>query len=204
MIAFLQRPSWAEVDVTPSSSVPLDYDRLRDSLAEAGAVVALAELHGGICGALCAGGVPAAQRWLEDSLDDEELVGSTAGLGEELAAVVGASATMLADEEFKFEPLLPDDEAPLEEQVQAVALWCHGFLGGVGLTAPSTARSEALAEILRDFAEISRAGLGEDEATGDDEPAFALAEIHEYVRVSVQLVFEELGVERSVAARDVH
>jgi uncharacterized protein YgfB (UPF0149 family) len=177
---------------------------LRDSLADAGAVVALAELHGGICGALCAGGVPAAQRWLEDSLDDEELAGSTAGLGEELAAVVGASATMLAGDEFKFEPLLPDDAAPLEERVQALALWCHGFLGGVGMTAARTAPSEALAEILRDFAEISRAALSEDEAAGGDEPAFALAEIHEYVRASVQLVFEELGAERSVAPRDVH
>ena len=39
--------------MTPSSAVPLDYDRLRDSLAAAGAVVALAELHGGVCGALC-------------------------------------------------------------------------------------------------------------------------------------------------------
>lgn len=191
--------------MTPSSAVPpLDYDHLRDSLAEAGAVVALAELHGGICGALCAGGAPAAQRWLEDCLDDEDLAGSTADLLEGLAAVLGASATMLADPEFKFELLLPDDESPLDEQVQALALWCHGFLGGVGMTAPGIARSEALAEILRDFAEISRAGLSEDEAAGEDQTAFALAEIHEYVRVSVQIVFEELSSERAVAVRDVH
>jgi hypothetical protein len=191
--------------VTPNPAVPpLDYDRLRDSLAEAGAVVVPAELHGGICGALCAGGAPAAERWLEACLDDEALAAPTADLVEDLAAVVGASATMLADREFKFTPLLPDDESPLEEQVQALALWCHGFLGGIGMTAPSLARSEALAEILRDFAEISRAGLSEDEAAGQDRSAFALAEIQEYVRVSVQIVFEELDPERAVAARDVH
>lgn len=191
--------------MTPSSAVPpLDYDRLRDSLAEAGAVVALAELHGGICGALCAGGAPAAERWLEDCLADEDLAASTAELADELRAVVGASATMLADGELKFEPLLPDDDAPLEDQVQALALWCQGFLGGIGMTAPSIARSEVLAEILRDFAEISRAGLSEDEAAGQDQTAFALAEIHEYVRVSAQIVFEELRDERAVAARDVH
>src|SRR5512134_497785 len=56
--------------VTPTSATPsLDYDRLRDHLAGAGAVVAPAELHGGVCGALCAGGTPAANRWLTDCLD---------------------------------------------------------------------------------------------------------------------------------------
>ena len=58
--------------MTPSSAIPpLDYERLRDSLAAAGAVVALAELHGGVCGALCAGGMTAARRWLAESLDDD-------------------------------------------------------------------------------------------------------------------------------------
>ena len=115
---------------------------------------------------------------------------------------------MLADRELEFAPLLPDDDAPLEEQVQALALWCQGFLSGVGTTAPSAARHSAagapLGEILRDFAEISRAGLSEDEAAGLGQPDFALAEIQEYVRVSVQIVFEELGAERAAATRDVH
>jgi hypothetical protein len=99
-------------------------------------------------------------------------------------------------------------DEPLVEQVEAVAAWCQGFLNGVGSTAPAAARSSAdgtaLGEILRDFAEISRAGLSEEEAEGHDEPDFALAEIQEYVRVSVQIVFEELGPLRAAAAPEVH
>jgi uncharacterized protein YgfB (UPF0149 family) len=195
--------------VTPSSAIPaLDYDRLRDSLAAAGAVVALAELHGGVCGALCAGGTPAARRWLMDCLDDQELAGSTAGLEDELDELIGVSDRTLADPDLKFEPLLPDDEAPLAEQVQALALWCQGFSSGVGTTAPSAVRQStdgsSLGEILRDFAEISRAGLSEEEAAGQGQADFALAEIHEYVRVSVQIVFEELGAERAAASRELH
>jgi uncharacterized protein YgfB (UPF0149 family) len=190
-----------------SATPPLDYDRLRDSLADAGAVVALAELHGGVCGALCAGGEPAARRWLKDCLDDEELA-TAAALADELEELVDTSAKMLADSELRFEPLLPSDDVPLEEQVQALALWCHGFLSGLGITAPGIgARSterDSLGEILRDFAEISRAGLSEDEAAGEGQPDFALAEIHEYVRVSAQIVFEELDTERSAVPRDVH
>jgi uncharacterized protein YgfB (UPF0149 family) len=81
-------------------------------------------------------------------------------------------------------------------------------LSGVGNTAPSSVRSSsevgALAEILRDFAQISRAGLSEEEAEGHGQPDFALAEIREFVRVSVQLAFEELGPVRAAAAGEVH
>lgn len=193
--------------MTPSAPTALpDYEQLRDTLVNAGAVVALTELHGGLCGALCAGGVPAAQRWLADSLDDMDL--DAAAVAEELAELVSASARMLVDGDLQFEPLLPGDDAPLDEQVQALALWCHGFLGGVGVAAAGTARTAAegatLKEILGDFAEISRAGLSEDEAAGQGQPDFALAQIHEYVRVSVLIVYEELRAERTAAVHDLH
>jgi uncharacterized protein len=193
--------------VTPSSATPpLDYDRLRDSLAAAGAVVALAELHGGVCGALCAGGLVAARRWVVDSLDDAELGVAPPALVDELEELIGTSSRMLEDEDLRFEPLLPSDDTPLPEQVEALAVWCQGFLSGVGSTAPAhgSAEGDALGEVLRDFAEISRAGLSEDEADGEGQPDFALAQIHEYVRVSVQLVFEELAPLRVAAAREVH
>ena len=193
--------------MTPSAPTALpDYEQLRDTLVNAGAVVALTELHGGLCGALCAGGVPAAQRWLADCLDDMDL--DAAAVAEELADLVSASARMLVDGDLKFEPLLPGDDAPLDEQVQALALWCHGFLGGVGVAAADAARTAAegatLKEILGDFAEISRAGLSEDEAAGQGQPDFALAQIHEYVRVSVLIVYEELRAERTAAVHDLH
>ena len=194
--------------MTPSSATPsLDYDRLRESLAAAGAVVALAELHGGVCGALCAGGPAAARRWLSDSLDDAELGASAAALSDDLEELISTSSKMLEDDELTFEPLLPSDDSPLAEQVDALAVWCQGFLSGVGSAASAAARSsvegDAVGEILRDFAEISRAGLSDDEADGQVEADFALAQIHEYVRVSVQLAFEELAPSRA-AAREVH
>jgi uncharacterized protein YgfB (UPF0149 family) len=192
--------------VTLSSATPsLDYDRLRESLASIGAIVAVAELHGGVCGAVCAGGAPAARRWVKDCFDDEQLAESAAAIADELEQLVGASAKLLADSTLEFEPLLPDDDAPLDEQVQALAAWCQGFLGGLGATARrERIQSDSLREILHDFAEISRAGLSEDEAAGQGQPDFALAELHEYVRVSAQLVFEELVGERTPPSSSVH
>ena len=204
-----------------SATPPLDYDRLRESLSAAGAVVALAELHGGVCGALCAGGVDAARRWLLDALDDADAGAATAmdggsaenagssfrppaAVADDLEELIGTSSKLLEDPELTFEPLLPSDDAPLAEQVEALAAWCQGFLSGVGSTAPAAVEGDALGEILRDFAEISRAGLSEDEEAGHDQPDFALAEIHEYVRVSVQLAFEELAPVRAAAVGEVH
>jgi uncharacterized protein len=191
-----------------SSPIPaLDYDGLRDTVVAAGAVVAPAELHGGVCGALCAGGVPAAKRWLLDALEDEQLAASPTKLAGDLEALIDTSARMLDSEELEFEPLLPDDDTPLADQVEALAAWCQGFLSGIGSTAPAAIRAsaegDAIAEILRDFAEISRAGLSDEEAAGQNQPDFALAEIREYVRVSVALVFDELRPLRAPSS-DVH
>jgi uncharacterized protein YgfB (UPF0149 family) len=175
---------------------------------------------------LCAGGLGAARRWLLDSLDDAEAGASPADVADELDELIGTSSKMLEEGELTFEPLLPSDDAPLAEQVEALAMWCQGFLSGVGSTAPAgrellpafaalppsmagaasgAVEGDALGEILRDFAEISRAGLSDDEAAGQDQPDFALAEIHEYVRVSVQIAFDELTLVRAAAAaREVH
>ena len=193
-----------------------DYDALRESLSGSGTLVVLPELHGGLCGALCVGGPSAAERWLDGFLADSDAadVAATRAVGIELQR---AAWTALADAELAFDPLLPSDDALLEEQVQALALWCSGFLNGVGASAPdlvarnakpteaaaATASAE-VAEILSDFAEMARAGVDEEDAADADQADFALAELKEYVRVSVQIVFEQLADRREAAARDAH
>jgi hypothetical protein len=203
--------------VTAGSDISTnDYDTLRESLRSAGALLALPELHGGLCGALCAGGPTAAERWLDDFLADHEArkAADVRAVGRDLERAAWQS---LADGELAFEPLLPSDDAPLEEQVQALAHWCHGFLNGLGATAPDlvgrnlkpTATAAAVAtaevaEILGDFSEISRAGIDDEDAADRDRADFALAELKEYARVSAQIVFEQLVERRAAAARDVH
>jgi uncharacterized protein YgfB (UPF0149 family) len=61
-----------------------------------------------------------------------------------------------------------------------------GFEGALG-------ESDEVAEIVGDLIEIGKASL-DVEAAGDDESAeAAYAEVAEFVRVGVQIVFEELG-----------
>ena len=192
---------------------PLDYAALHDALASSGAVIALAELHGGVCGALCAGAVTAAQHWVVDCLRDDDLE-PNADIGTALDEVILRTWRMLEDRELAFEPLLPSDDDAIDDRVQALALWCHGFLSALGANAPDVARqlhgkgatgeAATVGEILGDFAEISRAGLGEGEVESGNEPDFALAELIEYVRVGVQIVFEDMTPRRTVAGSGPH
>jgi uncharacterized protein YgfB (UPF0149 family) len=212
------KPLTAQDDSEVTAPIAPHYDALRESLSHAGAVVAAPELHGGICGALCAGGPVAAARWLDEALADDAAdgvadAGASAALREPLQDLLRTSWQALQEAELALELLLPDDDSPLDEQAAALAAWCQGFLAGLGRSAPELGRVDPgkpraepgpLEEIMTDFAEISRAGITDEDAADPTQAEFALAEVQEYVRVSVQIVFGELAARREAASRDVH
>ncbi len=184
------------------------YETLSEELADAGVVPSLAELHGGLCGIMCIAGVAAANQWLDQQLEEWHQQGGTP-IGETLREVEHETWRMLNESDMAFEPLLPGDEQPLDAQVRALAAWCHGFLSGLGLgglkmTGKGSDAEEAVAEIARDFAEISRAALGPDDEQDLEQAGFALAELKEYVRISVQLVFEHFGNRAEDVSGTIH
>jgi uncharacterized protein YgfB (UPF0149 family) len=174
------------------------YVELRDALRHAGAAVDPAELHGGLCASLCAGGRDAAQVWIAECVPESDVA---PGAGRQVHAALGKlerdTWQGLASTEMHWQPLLPDDDVSLKERVAALAAWCHGFLTGLGLADAQFASLGRLGaeadEILRDFAEISRAGL---DGPATNEADFQLTELVEYVRVGTQMMFEGLGPSR--------
>jgi len=190
----------------------MEYESLGVALSDARLPMTAWELHGGLCGALCAGKVEAATSWIDECLTACDMEDSALQALRERCRELGLDTwRRLMGAEFEFCLLLPSEHATLPERVSALALWCHGFLSGLGLAAgcspgaePSrgTAGEETFAsveEIMADFAEISRAGLSAAERRNVTEADFALAELIEYVRVSVQIVFEELEPTRAPA-----
>jgi uncharacterized protein YgfB (UPF0149 family) len=76
-----------------------------------------------------------------------------------------------------------------------MAQWCEGFLHGLVAEKHSEElkkrlAEEPLADIIKDMLEITRAMVGDDE---DDDIDNDLAELDEYLRVAVQLTYEELA-----------
>lgn len=169
-------------------------------MVRARVIVAVSELHGGMCGLLCAGGAAAVPAWVEECLGNGDSVEDALGaVRDQLRELELDSWRSLTGSGLDFYPLLPDDDTDLGERVGALALWCQGFLSGLGLAGFSLeenalGESDAaqLEEIVYDFSEISRAGLSPGEFDDDDEADFTLAELVEYVRVGVQIVFEAL------------
>jgi uncharacterized protein YgfB (UPF0149 family) len=166
------------------------FKDFEDVLAGAGSLADAAEAHGSLCGALCSVSPYKMQDWVNEILPDG------ASLSDESAAmlerVFAATAASFGEQGMEFEPLLPDDEQPLNGRANALALWCTGFLYGLGTGHISDLEglNGDVGEIVRDFTEISRASG--DEADADEANEQAYAELVEFIRVAAQVVFEEL------------
>jgi uncharacterized protein YgfB (UPF0149 family) len=171
------------------------YDDFQRVLRDARALPDPAEAHGSLAGALCSSRNYGLIEWLheilpEDSPDEAALQSSV------LQNVYDSMVRSLGGNDANFEPLLPDDDAPLVERAEALSSWCQGFLYGLGsgnTADPSKVSSEA-GEIIRDLTEITHVGVADDEENEENETAFA--EVVEFVRVGVQLLFVELAPAR--------
>jgi len=177
--------------------IPPDYTRIQQLLAHAHSLADAAEAHGTLAGCLCAASGYRFEDWLKEILPDGGGRGPALAPLRELFDFTAAS---LVQPDMEFTPLLPDDEAPLAERTEALAQWCQGFLYGLGAGAIPDASElpGEVGEIVRDFIEISRAGSDGEPADEADESAYV--ELVEFVRVGVQLLFEELASARRPAA----
>jgi hypothetical protein len=164
------------------------------ALAAGASAVHAAEAHGCLCGALCLRPDYSLGEWLEEILAGAPAEGDS---NEPFATLFEESAGVLARPGMEFEPLLPDDDALLTERVTALAAWCQGFLYGFGASgmAAQAKLPEPVTEVLADLAQISHVGgVGEEDTEVEEE---AYAELVEFLRAAVQLVYEELGATRA-------
>jgi uncharacterized protein YgfB (UPF0149 family) len=171
------------------------YDEFEQVLRAARALPEPAEAHGTLAGALCSSRDYGLLEWLREILPDdspeEEALRSSV-----LQKVYDSMVKSLAGNDANFQPLLPDDHAPLGARAEALSFWCQGFLYGLGSgTTPDPSRvSTEAAEIIRDFTEITHVGVDAGDENEENETAFA--EVVEFVRVGAQLLFVELAPAR--------
>jgi uncharacterized protein YgfB (UPF0149 family) len=171
-----------------------DFDELNAALDQLDTEVQASEVHGTLTGLLCVNVGAGSDIWQKNlwpHLPEDDLL-----INEALAVfnrAHDATRRQLNDPTCDFQLLLPDDESPLAERVNALGDWCQGFLIGLSLGGIKdfTALPENAKEIANDLVEIARAGtsyeLGE---TEEDENAYA--ELLEYIRVGILLINEEV------------
>ncbi|MHB1586145.1 MAG: UPF0149 family protein [Acidiferrobacteraceae bacterium] len=160
------------------------------ALERAGASTGASEVHGLLCGLICAHGEADGRGCLPLIFDGPEA--ATGTLQDGLDGLAEESMRTLQGSDFEFDLLLPDDDDPLPMRFEAVVSWCQGFTLALLLDCPE--RADTLAadahEAMETLLEISASEpvVDEDEASGERD----LAEIIEHIRVSVQLVHDDL------------
>ncbi len=171
----------------------MTFDALAIRLLPTGTPTSPAELHGMFCGRLCGG----------QQLTPTGLVGAASEtlhidkiLAQPLMQTLVELNTLILDElrdgGFIFQPLLPDDDETLDIRARSLAVWCQGFLTGLGLSglAGETQLSADTGDALRDLAAIAQADQNPDE-NEDNEASFF--ELVEYVRMAVLLVYADVA-----------
>jgi uncharacterized protein len=193
----------------PTTTETPSFEAVEEGLRRAEAPTDAAEAHGSLCGLLCALGPGGQSTWLAETLAEVPANESVARQATQLLTALAASTRAALDgDAMAFQPLLPDDGEPLVERVDCLAQWCQGFnhglfVGGRIGDAEAELGSGNTAEIIRDFSEMAQVSVGDEEADAEGETAYA--EIVEYVRVSVQLVYEELaGIRQRVESAGRH
>jgi uncharacterized protein YgfB (UPF0149 family) len=168
----------------------LDHAACRDALERAEADLSVAEFHGTLCAFLCTRPRPRVEAWVAEIVTSEHPPQGSAW-ARALCEAGERTRAALAEGAFSLELLLPDDDEPLSERGAALADWCTGFLYGLGLAGDGVGESLSAEarEVIADLAEFTR--IDSDEESSSDAES-ALAEIVEYVRVGVLLIYEEL------------
>jgi yecA family protein len=180
-----------------------DISQLEGLLFDVDAMLGATESHGALCGMLCAQGATDAAQWMLQVLGEhEETSSALQQAGKILIQVHQLSVEQMNDSDVDFDLMLPDDDEPLESRVEALGVWCQGFVFGlaVGGVKEDTDLPEDSKELIKDILEISRAGyIADDEAElnamaedDSEEDEVAFMEVTEYVRMGTLLIYEEL------------
>ena len=152
----------------------------------AAATLSVWELHGLVCGLAIGPDERFPMQELADLVGVEALTDHSS-----VEEFVNAAVAALRAEDLSFNPLLPEDDAPLALRVQAVAEFTAGFLAGFGVLAARLdwqALPDGAQEVIDDLTAVTE--LDVDAVDGQDlERAESdLLQVQEFVKVAVLLL----------------
>lgn len=177
------------------------FTQIEATIALAGLELTPSEVHGTVIGAIAnhlkTGLSPDLLKLIEPNADSND--GRFSQLNTMLYDIYREYSEILFNGGEGFDLILPDDDEPISIQVDGVATWSKGYL--LGLLHNNAFSIDQLpengAEIARDLMEIAEAAAG---AGDEQEESWALVELHEYIKVGSQLIFEFIYSERSTDA----
>ncbi|MCW8908385.1 MAG: YecA family protein [Sedimenticola sp.] len=180
------------------SESSLSYERVERQMASADIESSGAEVHGILCGLICAGRQDALERWFGELFEQDqasdllvrECADSLRKLHDETLSAVRAPGLGVS-------PFLPEEEKGLKLRASAVCDWCQGFLYGLGVAGipPAHSFSSETREALNALSEITRMDL--EGLQGSEEDEASLMELTEFIWVAAMLVHSELVADKT-------
>lgn len=187
---------------TTLTDFSLTYDLIDDALIKANAIADASEAQGTLCGMICVSGTGGLNDWLSHILGEEK-DSKNLYIPESdkiLSALHDATVKELLDGDYDLEMLLHDDDTPLDIRIEDLTNWCQGFLYGLSAAGLKDIKKlpEEASEVLQDMLDISKAGY--DAEADEEENEEAYAEIVEYIRIGVYVVFDTLNSTENTSA----
>ncbi|HTY94592.1 MAG TPA: UPF0149 family protein [Steroidobacteraceae bacterium] len=175
-----------------------EYEQIQQALIQAHSLTDAAEAHGTLAGCLCSTVAYRFEDWMLEILPEGTASPSATQL---LLELFRSTSEALAEAQMQFTPLLPEDAQSIESRAAALGAWCQGFLYGLGTSSltDATALPGDVGEVVRDLNEITHVAADSAESRESNEGAYA--ELVEFVRAGVQLLFDELEPLRRDAPR---
>lgn len=177
------------------------FTQIEATLALAEIDMPAAELHATVVGAIAnhmkSGITPDLLKLIEPNADAS--LGRYTQLTELLYELYRENSELLLEGKESFDLLLPSDDESLAERTVSLAAWARGYLLGLLYNSAFSIDQipESGSEIARDIMQIAEAAAGADD---EEEEDWALAELHEYLKVGTQLIFEFIYAERAKQA----
>ncbi len=149
------------------------------------------ECHGILTGLAC--GLDEATLAIAAARSLREIDPAIAG-DAELVDHLGSVAVRVRDsldaQDMHFTVLVPEDR-PLSERANSLGDWCQGFLYGLGVSQTDLdLLDDIAAEAVEAFSQIANAARGTEDSETVEQ---AYVELYEFIRVGVQVIFEDVN-----------
>lgn len=164
------------------------YHDFMDSIAILALPFSGSELHGIMCGYLCAGAVSDGEAYLRALMTNKNDMAMRVAL----FGVYAVSQQQLLNFDFDFQLLLPEDDYSLAERAKAFSEWCEGFTQGITLAGIGyeELQEDEAQEALQHLTEFAQLDYNNFSISEDDERA--LMEVTEYTRMAVLRIHGDL------------
>lgn len=161
-----------------------NYDDFVELIAVLSLTISASELHGMMCGYLCAGADSQGEAYLR-ALSGNKKDDATRAATLAMFSIYTVSQQQINNFDFEFELLLPDDNQPLSERALAFSEWCEGFTQGLTMAGIDVDQfyDEEAQEALQHLMEFAE--LDCDTLDIEEEDEKALMEVSEYARMAV-------------------